>query len=89
MEVLVVVKDPARYDEAVDVWRRAGTVLQELPPWVAVAEFRGEAPDVPGTSWYTGAVPPDVLLDLDPRARIFIAAWRDRHTPRPDGGPRA
>ena len=82
MEVLVVVKDPARYGEAIDAWRHAGTVTQELPPWVAVAEFGGDAPEEPGTSWYTGAVPPDVLLDLDPRARIFIAAWLDRRAPK-------
>jgi hypothetical protein len=64
-------------------------VVQELPPWVALAEVREEAPDVPGTSWYTGAVPIDVLLGLDPRARVFIAAWLDRRQPknRPGDGP--
>ena len=57
-------------------------LVQELPPWVALAEPRGEVPDVPGTRWYTGAVPPDVLLTLAPAARLFIAAWRDRQAPK-------
>jgi hypothetical protein len=78
MEVLVVVKDPSKYREAIDAWRRTATVVQELAPWVALAEPRGEVPDVEGTRWYTGAVPPDVLLWLDPPARVFIAAWLDR-----------
>ena len=69
MEVLVVVQDPAEYRAAIDAWRRTATVVQELPPWVALAEPRGEVPDVPGTRWYTGAVPPDVLLTLAPAAR--------------------
>lgn len=78
MEVLVVVKDPAEYRTAIDAWRRAASIIQELPPWVALAIPRGEMPDVPGTRWYTGAVPPDVLLSIDPPARVFIAAWLDR-----------
>lgn len=78
VEVLVVVQDPAEYRAAIDAWRRTATVVQELPPWVALAEPRHEVPDVPGTRWYTGIVPPDVLLRLSPAARLFIAAWRDR-----------
>ena len=78
MEVVVVVQDPAAYRDAIDVWRRSASIIQELPPWVALAVPRGEVPDVPGTRWYTGAVPPDVLLGLDPPARVFIAAWLDR-----------
>jgi hypothetical protein len=78
MEVLVVVQDPTDYRSAVDGWRRAASIIQELPPWVAVAIPHGETPDVSGTRWYTGAVPPDVLLRLEPPARVFIAAWLDR-----------
>jgi hypothetical protein len=78
MEVLVVVQDPAAYRTAIDAWRRSASIVQELPPWVAVAIPHGEAPDVPDTRWYLGAVPPDVLLRLDPPARVFIAAWLDR-----------
>jgi hypothetical protein len=82
MDVLIVVQDPAGYREAIDAWRRSATVTQELPPWVALAQFTGEAPDVPGTRWYTDSVPDDVLLRLAPQARIFIAAWRDRRRPK-------
>ncbi|MDY7088745.1 MAG: hypothetical protein SYR96_27025 [Actinomycetota bacterium] len=82
MEVLVVVQDPADYDQAIEAWRRSATVTQELSPWVALARLDGEAPDVPGTRWYTGAVPPEVLLGLDPAARLFVAAWRDRQHPK-------
>lgn len=86
MEVVVVVQDPTAYRDAIDAWRRSASIIQELPPWVALAIPRGEVPDVPGTRWYTGAVPPDVLLRLDPPARVFIAAWLDRmgahHRPR-------
>jgi hypothetical protein len=78
MEVLVVVQDPSAYRSAVDAWRREASVIQELSPWVAVAIPHGEIPDVPGTRWYTGAVPPDVLLRIDPPARVFIASWLDR-----------
>lgn len=78
MEVVVVVQDPTAYRDAIDAWRRSASIIQELPPWVALAIPRGEVPDVPGTRWYTGAVPPDVLLGLDPPARVFIAAWLDR-----------
>jgi hypothetical protein len=78
MEVLVVVLDPAAYRNALDVWRRSASIVQELPPWVAVAIPHGETPDVPDTRWYLGAVPADVLLRLDPPARVFIAAWLDR-----------
>jgi hypothetical protein len=90
MEVLVVVKDPGGFRAAMDVWRRSATVVQELPPWVALVQPRGEVPDVPGTRWYTGPVPPDVLLTIDPPARIFIAAWLDRQAPknRPGDGLR-
>ena len=82
MEVLVVVQDPARFRTAIEAWRRSATIVQELPPWVALAEPRGEVPDVPGTRWYTGAVPPDVLLALGPPARLFIAGWLDRRAPK-------
>ncbi len=82
MEVLVVVLNPAVYGEAIDAWRQSATVTQELRPWVALAELTGEAPEVPGTRWYTGDVPPDVLLRIDPPARIFIAAWHDRQKPK-------
>ena len=78
MEVVVVVQDPTAYRDSIDAWRRSASIIQELPPWVALAIPRGEVPDVPGTRWYTGAVPPDVLLGLDPPARVFIAAWLDR-----------
>jgi hypothetical protein len=82
MEVLVVVQDPAGYRTAIDAWRRAATVVQELPPSVALARPWTEAPEVPGTKWYTGDVPQDVLLSLEPPARIFIAAWLDRQRPK-------
>ena len=78
MEVVVVVQDPTAYRDSIDAWRKSASIIQELPPWVALAIPRGEVPDVPGTRWYTGAVPPDVLLGLDPPARVFIAAWLDR-----------
>jgi hypothetical protein len=78
MEVVVVVLDPSAYRPAIDAWRRSASIIQELPPWVAVAIPHGETPDVPSTRWYLGAVPPDVLLRLDPPARVFIAAWLDR-----------
>nr|WP_296075743.1 hypothetical protein [uncultured Actinoplanes sp.] len=81
MEVLVVVENPQDYRAAIDTWRRTASVIQELPPRLAVCHLRGEAPDVPGVRWYTGEVPPDVLLRLDPAARIFIAAWHDRRRP--------
>jgi hypothetical protein len=89
MEVLVVVQDPSDYRSAVDAWRRSASIIQELPPWVAVAIPQGAAPDVPGTRWYIGAVPPDVLLRIEPPARVFIAAWLDRlgMKGRADGGP--
>lgn len=81
MEVLVVVRDPTGYDQAIEAWRRSAAVTQELSPWVALARLDGEAPDVPGTRWYTGDVPAEVLLGLDPAARLFVAAWRDRQHP--------
>jgi hypothetical protein len=85
MEVLVVVQEPADYRTAIDAWRRMGTVLQELPPRLALALPRGEVTEVPGSKWYSGAVPQDVLLSLEPPARIFIAGWLDRQ--RPAGPP--
>jgi hypothetical protein len=85
MDVLVVVEDPAGYRAAVDTWRRTATVVEELPPWVAVCRLDGEAPEVAGVRWYTGAVPQDILLRLEPPARVFIAAWLDRQ--RPSAGP--
>lgn len=88
MEVLVVVEDPDGYRAAIEAWRRTGMVVEELPPWVAVCRLDGAAPDVPGVRWYTGAVPQDVLLRLEPPARVFIASWRDRQRPdAPPGGP--
>jgi hypothetical protein len=81
MEVLVVVENPDGYRAAIDAWRRTAAVVEELPPWVAVFHLRGEAPDLPGVRWYVGEVPPDVLLRLEPAARIFIAAWHDRRRP--------
>src|SRR4051794_23503836 len=88
MDVLVVVEDPAGYDAAIDAWRCAATVLRELPPWVALCRPHDEPPHVPGTRWYTNAVPEDVLLRLEPPARLFIAAWRDGLRPldRPGEG---
>jgi hypothetical protein len=88
MDVLVVIEDPAGYDTAIDAWRRAATVLRELPPWVALCRPRDEPPRVAGTRWYTNAVPEDVLLRLEPPARLFIAAWRDtlRAPERPGEG---
>jgi hypothetical protein len=88
MEVLVVVQDPAEYRTAIDAWRRTATVVQELPPRIALAEPRGEVAEVPGTKWYSGPVPQDVLLSLEPPARIFIAAWLDRRRPRERPGDR-
>ena len=76
----MVVQDPAEYRAAINAWRRTATVVQELPPWVALAEPREEVPDVPGTRWYTGDVPADIYLSLTPAARLFISAWRDRQT---------
>jgi hypothetical protein len=86
VEVLVVVQDPDRYRALIDQWRGAATVVQELPPQVALATLRSaDPPDVPGTRWYSGAVPADVLLRLDPAARLFVAAWRDRQQLKRDG----
>ena len=88
MEVVVIVPEPSAYRAAIDAWRRSASIIQELPPWVAIAIPHDEVPDVPGTRWYTGAVPPDVLLRLDPPARVFIAAWLDRQGAKaqdPDG----
>jgi hypothetical protein len=82
MEILVVVTDPDGYRTAVDGWRRIARVTQELPPWLALADIGDQAPDVPGTRWYTGAVPPDVLLRMAPQARLFVAAWLDRRQPK-------
>jgi hypothetical protein len=86
MEVLVVVEDPAGYHAAIEAWRRTANVVRELPPWVAVCDLRGDAPDLPGVHWYTGGVPGDMLLRLEPAARIFIASWLDQRRPsaRPD-----
>jgi hypothetical protein len=81
MEVLVVVEKPDGYRAAIDSWRRVASVIQELPPWVAVCHLRGDAPELPGVRWYVGEVPADVLLSLEPAARIFIASWHDRLRP--------
>ncbi len=81
--MLVVVANPDDYREAIDAWRRSATVTQELKPWLALASTTGAAaPVVPGTHWFTGEVPMDVLLRLPPPARIFVAAWRERQAPK-------
>ena len=77
-EVLVVVADADRYQEAIDAWRRFAAVTQLLPPRLALVVPDRDPPHVPGTRWYTDTVPADVLLSLAPYERIFIAAWRDR-----------
>lgn len=77
-EVLVVVVDADRYQEAIDAWRRSAAVTQLLPPRLALVVPDDDPPYVPGTRWYTDVVPADVLLSLAPYERIFIAAWRDR-----------
>jgi hypothetical protein len=88
MEVLVVVEDPGGYRAAIEAWRRTATVVEELPPQVAVCRLDGEPPEVPGVRWYTGGVPEDILLRLDPPSRIFIASWLDRRRPaEPPDGP--
>jgi hypothetical protein len=81
-EVLVVVDDEHRYREAIEQWRRAATVTQLLPPRLAllIPDPGREPPHVPGTRWFIDTVPADVLLDLAPNERIFVAAWRDRHS---------
>ena len=79
-EVLVVVADADRYQEAVEEWRRSAAVTQLLPPRLALVVPDRDPPPVPGTRWYTDAVPADVLLSLAPYERIFIAAWRDRRS---------
>ncbi len=86
MEVLVVVQEAADYRTSIDAWRQTATVLQELPPRIALARPRGEVTEVPGTKWYSGAVPQDVLLSLEPSARLFIAAWLDKQCPRETPG---
>lgn len=88
MEVLVVVLEAADYRTSIDAWRRTATVVQEFPPRIALAQPRGEVTEVPGTKWYSGAVPQDVLLSLEPAARIFIAAWLDRQRPKERPGDR-
>jgi hypothetical protein len=77
-EVLVVVADGATFPEVVEQWRRSGTVTQLLPPRLALLILDGDPQPVPGTRWYLDDVPADVLLDLAPHERIFVAAWRDR-----------
>jgi hypothetical protein len=81
-EILVVVADGDRYQEAVERWRRVATVTQLLPPRLAllILEPGVDPPHVPGTRWYIDDVPADVLLDLTPTERIFVAAWRDRRS---------
>jgi hypothetical protein len=81
-EVLVVVADDHPYREAIELWRRAGTVTQLLPPRLAllIPDPGREPPHVPGTRWFIDAVPADVLLDLAPHERIFVAGWRDRRS---------
>ena len=89
MEVLVVVQVSADYRTAINAWRQTTTVLQELPPRLALASPHGDVTEVPGTKWYSGAVPQDVLLSLEPSERIFIAAWLDKQRPQeqPGNGP--
>ncbi len=82
-EVLIVVADGDRYAEAIEQWRRAGTVTQQLPPRLALLVVgSADPPPVPGSRWYLRDVPADVLLDLSPGERIFVAAWRDRKAPK-------
>jgi hypothetical protein len=81
-EILVVVADGDRFAEAIAQWRRSATVTQLLAPRLALLIPDGEPPGIPGTRWYRNDVPPDVLLDLTPTERIFVAAWRDRRAPK-------
>jgi hypothetical protein len=82
-EILVVVADGVDFREAVEQWRRSGTVTQLLPPRLALlVPDTDPPPHVPGTRWYLDDVPADVLLDLAPHERIFVAAWRDRRARR-------
>ncbi|MBM2618522.1 hypothetical protein JIG36_23480 [Actinoplanes sp. LDG1-06] len=83
MEVLVLVRDPDRYAEAIDAWRQSATVTQELRPWLALVSPAGpQVPEIPGTRWFAGDVPEDVLGELPPAARLFVAAWRQRQEPK-------
>jgi hypothetical protein len=79
-EVLVVVADADHFTEAVEQWRRTGTVTQLLAPRLALVELEpgADPAPVPGTRWYLDDIPADRLLDLAPHERIFVAAWRDR-----------
>jgi hypothetical protein len=87
-EVLVVVADAGRFTEAVEQWRRTGTVTQLLAPRLALVVLQpGADPEpVPGTRWYLDDVPADRLLDLAPHERIFVAAWRDRRAAKVRAG---
>jgi hypothetical protein len=87
-EVLVVVADADRFTEAVEQWRRTGTVTQLLAPRLALVTLEAgvnPAP-VPGTRWYLDDIPADRLLDLAPHERIFVAAWRDRRAAKARAG---
>jgi hypothetical protein len=81
-DVLVVVTDPARYDDAIKQWSRSATVSRQLPPRLALVAPNGDPPDVPGTRWYLREVPGDVLLSLEPQERIFVAGWQDHLPPK-------
>jgi hypothetical protein len=86
-EVLVVVAVGGGYAEAIEQWRRSATVSQEMPPRLALVLLGpDDPPHVPGTRWYLDDIPADVLLDLTPPERIFVAAWRDRRAAKVRSG---
>jgi hypothetical protein len=82
-EQLVLVADPARYEEVVAALRATIPVVQQLPPRLATVgplPAGRPPPRVSGVRWYDEAPPDDE--DLSAPERLFVAAWLARRRPK-------
>lgn len=76
-DLLVVIDRDADADRVLASLRRVAQVVQVLPPRLAL--IAGDGPvTVPGATAYTEDVPDNVLAELSPVERAFVAAWRSR-----------
>jgi hypothetical protein len=86
---LAIVDAGADVDGVLDRLRRTGPVTQRLGERIVLVALgpdqRADPPPVDGVSWYVTDVPTEVLDDLAPAERDFVAAWRTRAAKRRPG----